>query len=72
MKERLLNMKSNFEIKAVNAIIAKKKGMDTYIAVLIVALIAVIVGAVLMGVMKTAFPELFNDIIDKIKSTFTL
>lgn len=48
----------------------KKDGMSDFMAVLIIILIAVIVGAALLAIMRTAMPDLFQDIIDKIKSTF--
>ena len=48
----------------------KKDGMSDFMAVLIIILIAVIVGAALLAIMRTAMPDLFQDIIDKIKTTF--
>lgn len=50
----------------------KKEGMSEFMAVLLVILCAVIIGAALLAVMKVAMPELFNSIIDKIKTTFEL
>lgn len=44
--------------------------MSDFMAVLIIILIAVIVGAALLAIMRTAMPDLFQDIIDKIKTTF--
>lgn len=49
---------------------SKKDGMSDFMAVLIIILIAVIVGAALLAIMRTAMPDLFQDIIDKIKTTF--
>lgn len=49
-----------------------KKGASQFVEVLIVVLIAVIVGAALLAIMKTAMPDLFEDIIDKIKTVFEL
>ena len=40
--------------------------------VLIKILITVIIGAALLALMRVAIPELFNDIINKIKSVFTI
>lgn len=49
---------------------SRKDGMSEFMAVLIIILIAVIVGAALLAIMKTAMPDLFQDIIDKIKDVF--
>ena len=58
-KERLLNP------SAVNS-------GEGYLDVLIKILITVIIGAALLALMRVAIPELFNDIIDKIKNVFTI
>lgn len=58
-KERLLNPS------------AVKSG-EGYLDVLIKILITVIIGAALLALMRVAIPELFNDIIDKIKNVFTI
>ena len=39
---------------------------------MIIALIVVIVGAALLALLRVAMPELFQDIINKIKSTFSV
>lgn len=49
-----------------------KKGASQFVEVLIVVLIAVIVGAALLAIMRTAMPDLFEDIIDKIEDVFEL
>lgn len=45
---------------------------EGYLDVLIKILITVILGAALLGLLQIAIPDLFNDIIDKIKSVFTI
>lgn len=50
---------------------ATRRGSGT-LEYLIIALMVVIVGAALLAVVRVAFPELFNDMINKIKETFTL
>ena len=45
---------------------------EGYHDVLIKILITVIIGAALLALMRVAIPELFNDIINKIKSVFTI
>lgn len=52
-------------------ITAVKSG-EGYLDVLIKILITVIIGAALLALMRVAIPELFNDIIDKIKNVFTI
>ena len=48
------------------------KSGEGYLDVLIKILITVIIGAALLALMRVAIPELFNDIIDKIKNVFTI
>lgn len=48
-----------------------KKGSQTT-DFMIIALIVVIVGAALLGLLQVAMPELFQGIINKIKSTFSV
>lgn len=48
------------------------KSGEGYLDVLIKILITVIIGAALLALMRVAIPELFNDIIDKIKSVFII
>ena len=48
------------------------KSGEGYFDVLIKILITVIIGAALLALMRVAIPELFNDIIDKIKNVFTI
>ena len=57
--------------KARMGITARKSG-EGYLDVLIKILITVIIGAALLALMRVAIPELFNDIIDKIKSVFII
>lgn len=53
------------------SVMAVKSG-EGYLDVLIKILITVIIGAALLALMRVAIPELFNDIINKIKSVFTI
>lgn len=48
------------------------KSGEGYLDVLIKILITVIIGAALLAIMRTAVPELFQEIIDKIKVVFTV
>ena len=48
------------------------KSGEGYLDVLIKILITVIIGAALLALLRTTIPELFNDIVDKIKSVFTI
>lgn len=48
------------------------KSGEGYLDVLIKILITVIIGAALLALMRVAIPELFNDIINKIKSVFII
>lgn len=57
--------------KARTELTARKSG-EGYLDVLIKILITVIIGAALLALMRIAIPELFNDIIDKIKSVFII
>lgn len=52
--------------------VAAVKSGEGYLDVLIKILITVIIGAALLALMRVAIPELFNDIINKIKSVFTI
>ena len=45
---------------------------EGYLDVLIKILITVILGAALLGLLQAAIPELFQDIVEKIKSVFTI
>ena len=51
---------------------AAVKNGEGYLDVLIKILITVIIGAALLALMRVAIPELFNDIINKIKSVFII
>lgn len=53
------------------SVTAVKSG-EGYLDVLIKILITVIIGAALLALMRVAIPELFNDIINKIKSVFAI
>lgn len=53
------------------SVTAVKSG-EGYLDVLIKILITAIIGAALLALMRVAIPELFNDIINKIKSVFTI
>lgn len=72
MENLLVNM--TLKRKQVESCIGKKlklnkKGSQTT-DFMIIALIVVIVGAALLGLLKVAMPELFQGILDKIKNTF--
>lgn len=70
MKKLLENGKS-LALSAKRGLAAVKSG-EGYLDVLIKILITVIIGAALLALMRVAIPELFNDIINKIKSVFTI
>ena len=53
------------------SVTAVKSG-EGYLDVLIKILITVIIGVALLALMRVAIPELFNDIVNKIKSVFTI
>ena len=53
------------------SVTAVKSG-EGYLDVLLKILITGIIGAALLALMRVAIPELFNDIINKIKSVFTI
>lgn len=53
------------------SVTAVKSG-EGYLDVLIKILITVIIGTALLALMRVAIPELFNDIINKIKAVFTI
>lgn len=50
----------------------KNESGEGYLDVLIKILITVIIGAALLALMRVAIPDLFNEIINKIKSVFTI
>ena len=52
------------------SVTAVKSG-EGYLDVLIKILITVIIGAALLALMRVAIPELFNDIVNKIKTLLT-
>lgn len=58
-------------VKVKTGIMTRKSG-EGYLDVLIKILITVIIGAALLALMRVAIPELFNDIINKIKSVFII
>jgi hypothetical protein len=45
---------------------------EGYLDVLVKILITVILGAALLGLLRVAIPDLFDDIMDKIRSVFTI
>jgi hypothetical protein len=51
---------------------AASESGEGFIDVLVKMLIVVVVGAVLLSIMRTAVPQLFSDMIDKIRSVFEL
>lgn len=50
----------------------KPRRAEGFIDVLIKILITVIIGAALLALLRAAIPDLFQNIIDKIKDTFTI
>lgn len=69
--KKLLKKGKDLAISARQKLTAVKSG-EGYLDVLIKILITVIIGAALLALMRVAIPELFNDIIDKIKSVFII
>ena len=57
--------------KVIKTIIEDEKG-EGFVDVLIKMLIVVVIGAALLGIMKIAIPEIFNDIIATIRSVFVI
>jgi ABC-type phosphate/phosphonate transport system permease subunit len=52
--------------------VLKPRRAEGFIDVLIKILITVIIGAALLALLRVAIPDLFQNIIDKIKDTFTI
>lgn len=69
--KKLLERGKSLALSARQGLTAVKSG-EGYLDVLIKILITVIIGAALLALMRVAIPELFNDIINKIKSVFTI
>lgn len=63
-------MGMNRLLKTNRLLCKEKKAASQSTELLVIILIVVIVGAALMAIMKTAMPDLFSDIIDKIKDVF--
>jgi hypothetical protein len=57
--------------KAGRAAAAREEG-EGFIDVLVKMLIVVVVGAVLLTIMRTAVPQMFSDMMTKIRSIFEL
>ena len=71
MKKLIVRGKAAMNRVKMISVTAVKSG-EGYLDVLIKILITVIIGAALLALMRVAIPELFNDIINKIKSVFTI
>lgn len=71
MRKLIVRGKAAMNRAKMISITAVKSG-EGYLDVLIKILITVIIGAALLALMRVAIPELFNDIINKIKSVFTI
>lgn len=69
--KKLIEKCKSLALSAKRGLTAVKSG-EGYLDVLIKILITVIIGAALLALMRVAIPELFNDIINKIKSVFTI
>lgn len=52
--------------------IAKDESGEGFLDVLIKILITVIIGAALLALLRVAVPDLFQNILDKIRSVFTV
>ena len=52
--------------------IAKDERGEGFLDVLIKILITVIIGAALLALLRIAIPDLFQDILDKIRNVFTI
>ena len=71
MRKLIVRGKAAMNRAKMISVTAVKSG-GGYLDVLIKILITVIIGAALLALMRVAIPELFNDIINKIKSVFTI
>ncbi len=71
MRKLIVRGKAAMNRAKMISVTAVKSG-EGYLDVLIKILITVIIGAALLALMRVAIPELFNDIINKIKSVFTI
>ena len=71
MRKITNNAKSIYNEVRHRVFMAAKSG-EGYLDVLIKILITVILGAALLGLLRVAIPDLFNDIINKIKTVFTI
>lgn len=71
MRKLIVRGKAAMNMVKMISVTAVKSG-EGYLDVLIKILITVIIGAALLALMRVAIPELFNDIINKIKSVFTI
>ena len=69
--KKLLKKGKDLKLSVSQRVMAVKSG-EGYLDVLIKILITVIIGAALLALMRVAIPELFNDIINKIKSVFII
>lgn len=69
--KKLIEKCKSLALSAKRGLTEVKSG-EGYLDVLIKILITVIIGAALLALMRVAIPELFNDIINKIKSVFTI
>ena len=69
--KKLLKKGKTLALSVMQRQTAVKSG-EGYLDVLIKILITVIIGAALLALLRTTIPELFNDIVDKIKSVFTI
>lgn len=69
--KKLLKKSKDLALSVRQKSTAVKSG-EGYLDVLIKILITVIIGAALLALMRVAIPELFNDIINKIKSVFII
>lgn len=71
MRKLIVRGKAAMNRAKMISVTAVKSG-EGYLDVLIKILITVIICAALLAIMRTAVPELFQEIIDKIKAVFTV
>lgn len=64
--------KAKAKVKNIVQQFLKKEDGDGFLDVLIKMLIVVIIGAALLALLRVAIPDLFEDILRKIRSVFTV
>lgn len=72
MKKIMKAKKSLVELKHKLITVMQDERGEGFLDVLIKILITVIIGAALLALLRIAIPDLFQDIINKIRSVFTI